>query len=71
MDRLDYHQAVAASFMKWVPISAAVVETADPLINRDESKKSKKSRKKKVRQPRKACLQVNYDLFQVMDGNSC
>ena len=51
VDRLDYHQAVAASFMKWVPISAAVVETADPLgLNRDESKKSKKSRKKKVRQ---------------------
>ena len=61
VDRLDYHQAVAASFMKWVPISAAVVETADPLgLNRDESKKSKKSRKKKVRQQlRQPAIKVN------------
>ena len=53
VDRLDYHQAVATSFMKWIPISAVALSTEQPLQiaqNVDTKHKSKsKSKKKKVR----------------------
>ena len=53
VDRLDYHQAVATSFMKWIPISAVALSTdSQPLHiaqNDDKQKSKSKSKKKKVR----------------------
>ena len=55
VDRLDYHQALATSFSKWIPISAVALSTdSQPLQiaqNEDKQKSKSKSKKKKVRQP--------------------
>ena len=75
VDRLDYHQALATSFSKWIPISAVALSTdSQPLQiaqNEDKQKSKSKSKKKKVRQPADTHIPIILHPFSVPPKNKC